>query len=224
MDSVEIQRPEVLILLDCMGVNLAKNTKIPDDALNKRFGQTLDGAQRFADLLAPITPVNPSSLSKWKSTDVLLKAVSRLNMAEAYQNMISGRNRVAAPTSTSQEDTFTEVRQVLMGIANHYQQGHKTFVMNDNEGLWCIIARVVDVHIVPSTKDVPIFSILYKVVHRPSNMGLNTHLGQIFGKTVVSISTTQLERKYLLKLFAMNTRRLFSDYKPRRERHEGTTA
>ncbi|KAH0583198.1 hypothetical protein H2248_011082 [Termitomyces sp. 'cryptogamus'] len=75
MNTTELQRPEILVLLDCMGVKLQKNTKIPDNDLLKRLNQTVDAAQRYNELLAPINPINPSKLSKWKSSESLLEAV-----------------------------------------------------------------------------------------------------------------------------------------------------
>lgn len=64
------------------------------------------------------------------------------------------------------------------------------------------------------------FSILYKVVHSPSGVQMRDYITQIFEHTVVAISTTQLERKYLLKLFAINSKRLSTAYKPHRQKGE----
>ncbi|KAG5353577.1 hypothetical protein C0989_005094 [Termitomyces sp. Mn162] len=210
-----------------MGVKLQKNTKIPDNDLLKRLNQTVDAAQRYNELLAPINLINPSTLSKWKCSESLLEAVKRVNMAEAYSNMISGRNRVAPPTSTSEEDTFMEVRQVLMGLASHWEQKHDSFALMDEASNWCVVARILEVQRLESGSsgdlktDVPVLSILYKVIHSPSGVQMSDHLRQIFGlHPVVAVSTTQLERKYLLKLFAMNAKRLSTAYKPRRKKDE----
>lgn len=142
MDAIELSRHEVLVLLDCMGVKLQKKTKISDDDLLKRLTQTLDAAQRYNEFLAPIAPVNPSTLLKWKSSKPLLEAVKRVNIAEAYDNIINGRNLVASPTSTSEQDTFMEVRQVLMGLANHWEQKLSSFVLMDKMSNWCVVVRV----------------------------------------------------------------------------------
>ncbi|KAG6872839.1 hypothetical protein C0995_006009 [Termitomyces sp. Mi166 len=231
MNATELQRPEVLVLLDCMGVKLQKNTKISDDDLVKRLTQTVDAAQRYNELLAPLNSVNPSTLPEWKSSESLLESVKRINMAEAYSNMMSGRNRVTSPTSTSAEDTFMEVRQVLMGLASHWEQKHDTFVLMDEVSSWCVIARIIEVQrlesgssdpgALGSKTDIPVFSILYKVVHAPSGVKMSDHLRQIFGLyPVVAVSTTQMERKYLLKLFSINAKRLSAVYKPRRKKDE----
>ncbi|GLB41474.1 hypothetical protein LshimejAT787_1000740 [Lyophyllum shimeji] len=204
-----------------MGIKLPKTTKIPDDDLSKRLNQALDGAQRFNDLLGPISPLNPSTLDQWASSKPLLEAVSRGSLNEAYRNMMDGYHRKARPTSSAKEDTFTEVRQVLMGFANHYDQGHKLFALKDKQEEWCIIARIVEIFSLGGDPKVPLFTMLYKVVHRPSNMTLIDHLGDIFGNNeVVAVSTTDLERRCVLKLFAMNSKRLSAAYKPRREKME----
>ncbi|KAG6815296.1 hypothetical protein H0H93_010310 [Arthromyces matolae] len=144
---------------------------------------------------------------------------------------MTGRSRIAAPTSTAEEDTFMEVRQVIMGLANHWDQKHDTFVIMNENARWCIIVRIVEVLSLPlkapassissiSQKPVPVLSLLYKVVHIPNSVSIPQHLSKYFDAPVVSISTTPLERKFLLKLFAMNKKRLASNYKPRRKKGE----
>ncbi|KAG6899185.1 hypothetical protein C0993_012554 [Termitomyces sp. T159_Od127] len=225
--AVELFRTEILVLLDCMGLKLQKNTKLSEDDLLKRLAQTMDAAQRYNELLAPIAPVNPSTLSKWKPSKSLLDAIKRTNIAEAYGNMITGRNLVAPPTSTYEEDTFMEVRQVLMGLATHWEQKQYSFVLMDKVSNWGVIARIVEVQRLQLDSvssgletDVPVLSLLYKVVHSPSGVQMRDHLETIFTHPVVAVWTTQLERKYLLKLFAMNSKRLSSHYKPRRQKDE----
>ncbi|KAF5379369.1 hypothetical protein D9615_006586 [Tricholomella constricta] len=217
MGSVGINRQDTLILLDCMGVKLPKNTKIPDEDLDKRLHQTLDSAQRFPDIVAPISPVNPSNLAKWTSSKPLLDAVSRGNFAEAYENVIKGYNVAARPTSMAKEDTFREVRQIFLAFATHWDQGHKTFALKDKAEEWCIIV----VEVFSLGEDLPLFTILYRVVNRPANMSLHEYLGRLFGVfPIVAVSTTDLERKCMLKLFTMNSKRISSGYKLRREKHE----
>lgn len=57
-------------------------------------------------------------------------------------------------------------------------------------------------------------------MNRTSETSLYDRLGQFFDEPVMSISTTELERKTVLKLFAHNTKRLASEYKPRRKPNE----
>jgi hypothetical protein len=139
--SSDIPREDVLVLLATMGVELLANTKIPDDGLNKMLLQALDAAQRFTDLVKT-TPLNPSNHPNWKSKIPLLEAVSRGNLTEAYQNAMSGTNTPDRPTSTAKQDTFKEVRQILLGLSAHYDQGRRDFVLLDAVGEWCIIIRV----------------------------------------------------------------------------------
>ncbi|KAG6807300.1 hypothetical protein H0H92_008058 [Tricholoma furcatifolium] len=224
MDSSDLQRDEMLVLMDCMGVKLQKNTKIPQEDLNKRLAQTIDAAQRHAELIAPISPVNPSTLSKWKpgKDKTLVEAVTRVNIAEAYHNMMTGRSRVAPPTSTAQEDTFMEVRQAFMGLAHHWEQGHKLFAMMDGRGSWGILVRMIEVQSLGGENNIPVFFILYRVVHASPNMDLQEYMGSVLGRPqgVVQVSTTDLERKCILKLFALNSKRLSSTYSPRRGKYE----
>jgi hypothetical protein len=142
----EISREDLLIVLECLGVSLPKHTKIPDDTLNKRLLLALDGSQRFSDLI-PITPLIPSDYPKWSSPKPLVQSVSRGNMREAYDNMMSGAHKASRKTSTEKKDTFMEVRQVLLGIAVHWDQGRRNFVLLDVAAEWAIVIRVSCVHI-----------------------------------------------------------------------------
>ena len=64
---------------------------------------------------------------------------------------------------------------------------------------------------------------LYKVAQCSSNMTLHDHLGRLLSVSgAVSISTTELERKYTLKLLSINSKRLFQDYTPHREKLESS--
>lgn len=139
--SSDIPREDVLVLLSTMGVELPENTKISNDRLNKLLLQALDAAQRFTDLFKT-TPLNPSGHRKWNSPKPLLEAVSRGNLTEAYENAMSGTNTPHRPTSTAKQDTFKEVRQILLGLSAHYDQGRKDFVLLDTLAEWGIVIRV----------------------------------------------------------------------------------
>jgi hypothetical protein len=139
----EIGREDLLVVLGCLGVSLPENTKIPDDTLNKRLLQALDGSQRFSDLIQS-TPFLPSDYPKWSSPKPLVQSVSRGNMREAYDNMMLGTNKGHRKTSIEKKDTFTEVRQVLLGLAVHWEHGQRSFVLHDHdvEAGWAIVIRV----------------------------------------------------------------------------------
>ncbi|KAF9461154.1 hypothetical protein BDZ94DRAFT_1264418 [Collybia nuda] len=217
----DILREDMLVLLSTMGVELPENTKIPDDGLNKLLLQALDASQRFTDLLKT-APFNPSEYHRWKSPKPLLEAVSRGNLTEAFENAMSGNK--ARGTSTAKEDTFREVRQILLALSMHYDQGTRDFVLLDTTEEWGIVIRIVDLFSLPfgdlEQTDVPIFGLLYKVVNRTNKLTLYERLNQMFNESIVSISTTELERKTMLKLFVLNGKRLSSEYKPRRNAKE----
>ncbi|RDB27781.1 hypothetical protein Hypma_003242 [Hypsizygus marmoreus] len=222
-EASDIDREDALTILASMGVKLPKGTKIPAVDLDKRLVQALDGAQQFSDVVAGLkVPLNPSKWPKWDSSKPLLEAVSRGNPAEAFANAMNKAHRRPEP-STAKEDTFVEVRQILLGFSAHCDQGHKTFVLRDSREEWVVVVRIVDIFSLGEEPEVPVFSLLYRVITLPSNTTLQDYLGALFGMTaVVSISTTELERKCILKLFAMNSKRISPEYKPRREKTESS--
>ncbi|KAG5643923.1 hypothetical protein DXG03_009331 [Asterophora parasitica] len=186
-----------------MGVKLPRNTKVPDNNLSKRLHQTLDAAQRHNEVLVPISPINPSAHPKWSSSKPLKDAVSRGNMAESFENMINGWHKRAPPTSTAEEHTFREVRKIFLAFAHHLELG----------------CKIIDIFSLGEKQ--PLFPVLYTVVNRPPHMSLYDYLGQLLGlQSVGTVSTTVLERKYMLKLLGINSKRLSLVYQPRRERYE----
>ncbi|KAG5649958.1 hypothetical protein H0H81_001314 [Sphagnurus paluster] len=169
MKATDINRVDTLDL-ECIGVQFPKNTKIPDDDLDKRLQQALDGAQRFSVILGPICPLNLSELSKWNSSTPLAKEIARENFVELQNNALSGWNKVAPPTSTAKEDTFKEVRQVLMGFATHWELGRKLYVLKGQDEKWCIIVRIIDVLTLGKEQKLPLLNMLYRVVEPPENV------------------------------------------------------
>jgi len=147
MSADSVNRDDLLVLLECMGIKLPRGTKIPDNDLNKRLQQAIDGAQRFTDLFGSEISLNPSGLQKWASfgSKSLVEAMSRTNVEEALENRRQGRLR---PTSTAVEDTFREVRQVILGFSVNWEEGRQHFVLMDTNQEWGVIIRVSGIFLI----------------------------------------------------------------------------
>jgi hypothetical protein len=139
MSRRDICRDDLLILLASMGVVLPKSTKIPDEALNKRLSQALDAAQQISVLINP-TLVNPSIYELWSSDKTLFDATQRGNMLESFGNWISPGPK---GVSSAKEDTFKELRQIIMAFAFTLEAKHRHFCLMDNSAPdWGVYVRV----------------------------------------------------------------------------------
>ena len=139
MSRLDICRDDLLILLASMGVVLPKSTKIPDEALNKRVSQALDAAQQISVLINP-TLVNPSIYELWSLDKTLLDATQRGNMLESFRNRISPGTK---GVSSAKEDTFKELRQIIMAFAFTLEANHCRFCLMDTSAPdWGVYVRV----------------------------------------------------------------------------------
>ena len=82
----DLERPDVLHVLKCMGIELPTDTKLPDDALDRRLRDALHAAQ-YKDSL--VSPLDLCSLPPWPvirtqeadtSARSIFKAVQRGSM------------------------------------------------------------------------------------------------------------------------------------------------
>ncbi|KAF8159209.1 hypothetical protein B0H34DRAFT_655410 [Crassisporium funariophilum] len=214
MSRIHFCREDLLILLGSMGISLPKNTKIPDEDLVKRLANALDAAQHIVSLTNAAV-VDPSTYPSWSSEKTLLECTRRGNALEAYRNAVYGQDQ---RTSSAKEDTFIELRQVIMSLANGYDNGHPEFFLLGDSRDWGVFIRILKV--VKVNDDTPLFLILYKELRPTANSPplLNMLASITEGEGVVSVKTTDLERSTMLKLFHMNSRRLASreDKAPRK--------
>lgn len=141
MPQTDICRDDLLILLASMGVILPTSTKISDEDLSKRLLQALDSAQGISVLVNP-TLVNPSIYELWSSDKTLLDATLRGNLLESTRNRMSPGPK---GVSSAKEDTFQELRQIIMAFAFNFQEAkHRNFCLMDSSQDWGVYGRVRD--------------------------------------------------------------------------------
>ncbi|KII86097.1 hypothetical protein PLICRDRAFT_31577 [Plicaturopsis crispa FD-325 SS-3] len=209
-------REDYLNTLTVFGLGLPRDTKMTTEALDKRCGQAIDASQKFADIIQS-TPLDLSKTPRWdaaKAKKPLMQYMMLGNMGEAIQNYMRQQSGSDGPSSAF-EDTFREVRQVLAHLAHQWSQGRKIFCLQDTEQMSAMIIRIVDV--LKIKEEVPLFSILAKVVVKDDHRSLRDHLDDyIEPGPVAALTTTPMERSVLWKFIQKNAKRVASNYKPRR--------
>lgn len=139
MTSKHISRDDLLILLSSMGVVLPKDNKLPVEELNRRLGQALDTSQQYSEVIKK-TPVDPLSLPKWTSAEkTLYQASQRENLMEGFQTPTPGPNNTI---SLAKEETFSEMKQTLLGVAYTFDLGVKEISFLTHNDEWGIFIRV----------------------------------------------------------------------------------
>jgi hypothetical protein len=156
LKNMDSTRQELLVQLTAIGVALPKDTKMPNDALEKRLGQALDASQAFTDVITSL-PFDPTSLDTWSSSTqlkTLLKAVQRGNLIEAMRNAASLRMASSPGTLPVEqgEDTFMEVRQCMLQFAKNWEDGTSIFVLQDEAQESGMILRVCYIIIITSVQ------------------------------------------------------------------------
>ncbi|KAI0634535.1 hypothetical protein C8Q77DRAFT_763383 [Trametes polyzona] len=131
-----LTRAEKLRVLSSMGVGLPENTKLADEALDKRLRAALDAAQERHRFPATL---NVRELPQWPIINKdeinsrarpLLDAVKRGNMEEAARISQARLTGVRA-TPELFTDPFMDLRQTLMSLANARDNGFTWLTIQD---------------------------------------------------------------------------------------------
>ena len=221
---MDLSRSDILaLLLRLLKDSLTKGNKIIRRRPQKG-PQALDAAQSFDKVIpGSSTPIKPLDYGIWPSSpQPLSEALRRDNLMEATQNSMMGLTQEQRRMSTKEEDTFTEFRQILLSFGHRYDAGGRVFVLQDTQQESAIIVRVR--RGAPFLMSIPPPSFwlvlitfpnswmyalspirpvrLYKRVKpTPAKRLYNTISPFIAPSTaIISVSTTELERKMFLKL------------------------
>ena len=128
-----LTRQETLTILAAIGVELPRATKLPDDALQKRLQQALNGAQSASRVLKGAL-LDPTSLSQWSGSPAH-GSMSRNNLLEAYQ--LSQGMEVPL-----YENPMLDARQTVMALAKAWDDGLKWALIQDQAQQSAICVRV----------------------------------------------------------------------------------
>lgn len=123
-----LSRRETLSILSAIGVELPPETRLSDEALEKRLKQAINAAQCLAQHI-PNSPLNPATLAAWPSTSPgddrsVHDAVKRGDMAEALANLearMQGRDNAVA----LYQNAVLDLRQTLMALASMLDEGRR---------------------------------------------------------------------------------------------------
>lgn len=141
-----ISRDDLLTVLASIGVILPTRTKVPSTELVKKLMSALDGAQDLADLLPTAKLASGLDVREyplWPPEEDLEKAATREPMRTlALTEQIRRLQYRHGVTSTEKEDTFKELRQIIIGFGHNVKRGHKYYCLMDEERAWGVFIRV----------------------------------------------------------------------------------
>ncbi|KAF8321618.1 hypothetical protein DL93DRAFT_2106378 [Clavulina sp. PMI_390] len=208
-------RATLIDLLRQMEVNIPRGTKLDVEELEKKLKNALDDSQDitlFPGLFDQDGFVNldsfPTYPSSRNSTPKLEDEIRRHTFGEALEvrrRELSGKNQHVHPKTQALYD----LRQTLMIIARHCQEGNHSMMIRDTEDTSSICLRVLEVRkIAPET---PLFLVLY--THELRNqMPLNglAWLDDLSHQVseINTITASLNEQHLLLRLLAQNARRI----------------
>lgn len=135
---MDLNRAEILEILQGMCVELPADTKLPLDALNQRLTRALSLAQ------APLksTVIDPGSLKRWSvvSKAPLFDLMGALNMREEDMMDVKASGRVSV--SPALLNTFMFLRVVVGQIGEFWDSGSRLVVIANNAGNYSFTIRV----------------------------------------------------------------------------------
>ncbi|KAJ3777401.1 hypothetical protein FB446DRAFT_681134 [Lentinula raphanica] len=223
---IDISREEKVDFLRSMGLDLSPATRLPQDALEKKFRNAIDACQSFATLI-PKLPFDPSTLPVWSKQTCkkpLLEVVNRGNIREAYATL-QAKMQGKFSAWDLYENVFMDIRQTIMTLGNNIDNGRKTTIIQDQESKCAICMRVVDVRML--NEDTPVMIVLYRRGARDSPSFDTVKWVQEVMMTQQplggQIRATPEEQKLLLAVLNANARRLSPDYSVKRH-SSGTEA
>ncbi|TFK85917.1 hypothetical protein K466DRAFT_525107 [Polyporus arcularius HHB13444] len=217
-----LTRRETLDILSCMGVELPRTTRLPDDVLDKRLRDALNHAQHRSSL--PPSSLDPARLPRWPAGESLLKVLRRVDLGEALAIEDAERAGKAYERELFQ-DVFWDLGQTMMAIGQALDNGRTWCVVQDPKGeTGVILLRFLCVLCVDG--NTPGVVLTYRAINRETGaegaewtsfQWARDSAEKRLPQEVVGVSEIKasvLELKLILKLLAMNAPLLPPDYKP----------
>ncbi|OCH86730.1 hypothetical protein OBBRIDRAFT_796890 [Obba rivulosa] len=216
-----LHRNEILAILTSMNVELPSNTRMSDEALDKRLRQALASAQYLTQVL-PSPPLNPTKLPEWHpQNNSVYEAIRRGNMQEALLNVAAQMRGVESPLQELYKNVFLDLRQSLMGISQMWDRGARWCVMQDPVADQSAInIRMIDVRELDT--QTPVLLVLYLHATRDNPLpGVRWLQARATRDGMIQkVNATVLEQKLMLKVLSINAKLLSSDFVPAKEEDE----
>lgn len=140
---MEMTRQECLLVLKALQVDPPSNTKLSLDNLQKRLLRAIACTQ--GELKLPDSDVvDPLKLETWAEASKvtgssLAEASKTLNIMEAAQNKARREQGKDVPTF---EDPFIDLRQTVMALGLHWENGIRFVRIEDKDGIHGFTLRV----------------------------------------------------------------------------------
>ncbi|KAJ7117892.1 hypothetical protein C8R43DRAFT_100471 [Mycena crocata] len=214
-----LPRADILSLLSSMGVDLPRNTKLPDAELDKRLSKALDSAQYLTRII-PTPPLDPTAYPSWFSDkSSILEAIRRHNIGEATMIYDGKMKGIDNPMGPLYANAFMDLRQTLMSIANACDVGMHPIVLQDPGESSGICMRVLEVR--QFDEQTPILIVVFQhdvkdSLSRGSFEWISSYVCSDTPTAMANVTATVNEQHLLLRLLKQNSKRLVGSYKPKR--------
>ncbi|KAJ3542900.1 hypothetical protein NM688_g5923 [Phlebia brevispora] len=216
--TIKFRREELISALNYMRVAIPPETKLPDDALHKRLKHALNGSQNAANTIAK-PDLDISGLPMWPSGRSVYEAGRRGDLSEGIQ-IASAKDRAGGDPFPLYSNPFMDLRQTVMGISKHWDEGLKSAIVQDLNREKCgINLRVVDVYKIDDKT--PVLLVLYMIATQKDPRPVRwVEEQQRRDGGIPSISATEVELKMLAELLAVNEKTLPSNVKLKKSAEE----
>ncbi|KAG2012042.1 hypothetical protein CC2G_012090 [Coprinopsis cinerea AmutBmut pab1-1] len=151
--------------------------------------------------------LNPTTFEPWTDNANLILETHRSSLKQGLHNLMS--RGIKKDPSKEKEQTFQEIQQILLAFAREWGEGRRTFMLMDEDQEWGVLIQILAVLKVNS--HTPLYMLSFRTIFAIPNKSLQRQMEDILPPSVtyaISVRTTPLERKVVLKLLNMNAKRL----------------
>ncbi|VDB84575.1 unnamed protein product [Peniophora sp. CBMAI 1063] len=220
-DRGKVENRNLLMgLLASMGVRLPTSTKLPEDAIERKLTSAINYAQNFI-AYSERAPFNPARLSTWEGTQTqsIVDCIWRSSYFEA--GLTAGVNGGGPSSLSLGNSAFMDLRETVLHMAQHYNGGRESFVLQDEGREEAICIRILGVHVLDVST--PMISLVYaaSTSNEPLPESIERFVaGQLQAGGVHQIRSNTQEQALLRRLLYINSTRVSSNYGPQLRDYE----
>lgn len=221
MEDPNLNRDDLLEVLNEMNIVIPPETKLKPDRLRHRLGRALDAAQRYSQLFHnTLTPVNPADYPAWDTK----KDVSEALYRKVWGGLLGDGNE-------KKGGAFSKLCLFVVAVGEGWKQGSECVFFTDEKStavairvslcvmmkvflIKCIAPQVCSILTVNEKR--PVVVVGYACLTGPTKASLNQAMSQFWpqGTKFNRFRTTRVEVALLLFLLMHNTKHLSTDFEP----------
>ncbi|KZV59582.1 hypothetical protein PENSPDRAFT_740613 [Peniophora sp. CONT] len=204
-------------LLAAMGAPIGANSRLQEDALERKLRLAIGYAQNMPELTKKL-PVNPVQLPVWQTLggQSAVNAFSRASIAEVLEiertQMLGGDPSSASLVSS--QSAFLDLRETLAALAECFDDGRRVVLLQDENQQSGIALRMFGVYALDS--QIPLIPLAYEVASTPEERktgNMSRFLqSQLRGDDCAQIICTPQDLALIRRVLQFNSSKLASEY------------